>query len=79
MEPKAFKYLMAVQKERDDAALARMVTGEEEEQERPAPAHTEEDKRRESLTKILDLSRLDIQVKRLFSLPSIYSVENGDL
>jgi hypothetical protein len=68
MEPKAFKYLMAVQKERDDAALTRMVTGEEEEQQQqeetlhPGREKTEEEKRREGLTKILEVSRLDIQV-----------------
>ena len=70
MEPKAFKYLMGVQKKRDDAALTRMVTGAEPEEEQEeeemvvikGEKNTEEDRRRVALTKILDLSRLDIQV-----------------
>ena len=65
MEPKAFAFLMKVQKERDDKALAKMVTGEDAEEEenleKVVKEKSPEEKRRESLTKILDLSRIDLQ------------------
>merc|ERR1712013_390075 len=47
MEPKAFAFLMKVQKERDDKALARMVSGEEEvEEEDTGKEKTEEEKKK---------------------------------
>ena len=65
MEPKAFAFLMKVQKERDDRALAKMVTGEEvvehEQDHGEQKEKTPEEKRKESLKKILDLSRIDMQ------------------
>jgi len=63
MDPKAFAFLIKTQKERDDKALARMVSGEEEEVEDPSEivVKTDEDKRRANLTKILDMSRIDEQ------------------
>lgn len=62
MEPKAFAFLMKVQKERDDKALARMVTGEDEvEDEDSGKEKTEEEKKKDSLRKILDMSRIDMQ------------------
>jgi len=62
MEPKAFAFLMRVQKERDDKALARMVTGEDEvEEEDISKEKTDEEKKKESLKKILDMSRIDMQ------------------
>ena len=62
IEPKAFAFLMKVQKERDDKELARMVTGEaQEEQVDDGKEKTEEDKRKENLKKLLDSSRIDLQ------------------
>jgi len=62
MEPKAFAFLMKVQKERDDKALARMVTGEAEvEEEDSGIEKTDEEKKKDSLRKILDMSRIDMQ------------------
>ena len=67
MEPKAFAFLMKTQKERDDRALARMVAGEEEEvvtrdaSEVVVSEKSDDEKRRDNLTKILDLSRIDEQ------------------
>ena len=62
IEPKAFSFLMKVQKERDDKELARMVTGEaQEEQVDDGKEKTEEDKRKENLKKLLDSSRIDLQ------------------
>ena len=62
IEPKAFSFLMKVQKERDDKELARMVTGEEEvSQEEDCREKTDEEKRKENLKKLLDSSRIDLQ------------------
>merc|ERR1712228_630422 len=62
MEPKAFEILIKVQKERDDKALTRMVTGEEEvEEEDTDKEKTEEDEKTESLRRILDMGRIDMQ------------------
>ena len=62
MEPNAFAFLMKVQKERDDKALARMVTGEDAEEEKEKEeGRTPEEERRARLTKILDISRIDLQ------------------
>merc|ERR1719187_1465292 len=63
MEPNAFAFLMKVQKERDDKALAKMVSGEDAEEETPEEVKekTPEEERRAKLTKILDISRIDLQ------------------
>ena len=63
MEPNAFAFLMKVQKERDDKALAKMVSGEDADEEavEEVKEKTPEEERRAKLTKILDISRIDLQ------------------
>merc|ERR1719234_1952998 len=63
MEPNAFAFLMKVQKERDDKALAKMVSGEDAEEEtvEEVKEKTPEEEKRSKLTKILDISRIDLQ------------------
>merc|ERR1719458_854628 len=63
MEPNAFAFLMKVQKERDDKALAKMVSGEDAEEEtvEEVKEKTPEEEKRAKLTKILDISRIDLQ------------------
>ena len=74
MEPNACKFLMKVQKERDDKELTRMVTGEveedEEEEEDNGKERTEEEKRKYNLKKLLKSSRIDIQEPSEEDLPS---------
>ena len=68
IEPKACAFLMKEQKERDNKELARMVSGDDTQDEQDPDKEagevkemTDEEKRKENLKKLLESSRIDIQ------------------